>query len=274
MADEQEIFQILKAFVDYHEEKGRPVSGQEVMTFFAKTTGSTISLQKVNYHLHALDRSGDLTAKIIFDEEGHPSMVQHVEPTSQGLQKIKSTAPEVELSSAVKKRNIFTKPVFWICSVLVFLGLGVIVSFTDYRFSVGIASQLYPEIQGNLLKIEKTLANMRKHKVDEVDFVDKAYTKHYQPFGLSKLDKAIGNFYNSARMYDKYDQNSLVAMKNQGEEASNLLEDTFNLKAYGGEEGIGSIVSQDTTVAGVNIVGYAKYSGMKTAEFFSNRKSL
>lgn len=80
MISDEERFRILSAVLRLSQDFGRPLSGTELMSFYAATTGGSVESNQ----LRELNQSGDIKAEVFTDSEG-TLRVQRIEVTSEGL---------------------------------------------------------------------------------------------------------------------------------------------------------------------------------------------
>lgn len=80
MISDEERFRILSAALELSQDLGRPLSGTEMMKFYAETTGVALESNQ----LRELHQTGDIKAEVFTDSEG-TLRVQRIEVTAEGL---------------------------------------------------------------------------------------------------------------------------------------------------------------------------------------------
>lgn len=99
MINDEERFRILSAVLKLSQDYGRPLSGTELMKFYAETTGGSVEPQQVR----ELHQTGDLKAEVFTDSEG-TLRVQRIEVTAEGLKHLQEHQRE-QASAETQERN-------------------------------------------------------------------------------------------------------------------------------------------------------------------------
>lgn len=118
MINDQERFRILRAAYDLSVAMGRPLGGDELLSFYSATTGDTVEQPKWVRSLKELEVLGDLNAQFFKDTEGTPR-VQMIQVTQGGTKLAQQQASIAAHSSSSGKKSWLTANKRWA------IGLGV-----------------------------------------------------------------------------------------------------------------------------------------------------
>lgn len=156
---------------------------------------------------------------------------------------------EIEAFTPPKQKNILEQPLFVeiVGGLFVLIAGSYLVSryvvpkidkIQEYSNKYNIAHSIYPEVLGNVRKIELCISKFNstgKLKNDSVKFSTVLFTAHYKAgaFGGSGLDGQLANFYNGINSIDtNFKKVDYERVKGQGLSVLQLLEREYGCKNY------------------------------------------
>jgi len=157
MINDEERFRILSAVLKLSQDLGRPLSGTELMRFYAETTGGSVESNQ----LRELHQTGDVKAEVFTDSEG-TLCVQRIEVTPEGLKHLQQHEREQAVAVAQEQTRRWEhrwRIVGWVAVPLLVAFVALIPSFLkqDGSSSKSIAVK-DSAVQGDVLLGDKSVS--------------------------------------------------------------------------------------------------------------------